>query len=172
MSGIELNKIAAALLLAALIAMIVGVIANALYKPKLQVSTRGYAIEVVESKEGGAENQPEKEIDIAALMASANADAGEKVVKKCLSCHSFDQGGAHKVGPNLWKVLGAKKASKPEFPYSKAMAATEGIWDNESLFAFLHRPGKYVPGTKMSFVGLSNPQDIANVIAYLRDKAS
>lgn len=169
MSGLELNKITAALLLAALIAMIVGVVANVLYKPKLEIATRGYSVHVSEEAENGATGGAKETLpDIPALMASANAEEGAKVIKKCLSCHTFEQGGANKVGPNLWKVLGGPKAHRSDFPYSQALATAGGIWDDESMFSFLHKPSKFLPGTKMSFVGLSNPQDIANVMAYFK----
>ena len=168
MSGLELNKIAAALLLSALIAMIVGLVANILYKPKLSLATRGYSVEVVGGEDPDSGSAKEVVIDIPKLMASANAEEGAKVVKKCLACHSLEQGGANKIGPNLWKVLGGPKAHRSDFPYSKALASAGGVWDEDSMFHFLHKPGKFLPGTKMSFVGLSNPQDIANVIAYFK----
>ena len=103
MSGIELNKIAAAILLASLVAMLVGVVANILYKPKLEVAERGYQIEVAE---GGSDDSTgaasgEVLLNIEELMASANAGAGAKTIKKCVACHTFDQNGANKVGPNL-----------------------------------------------------------------------
>ena len=170
MSGLELNKIAAAILLASIIAMLVGFVANILYKPQLEVAVRGYQIEVAEDH--GTTSETAKEpLDIPKLMADANAEAGAKTVKKCVACHSFDQGGANKVGPNLWNIIGANKAHRSDFAYSKAMLGSGGIWDQESLFHFLHKPGKYIKGTKMSFAGISKPQDIANVIAYLKEKA-
>ncbi len=172
MSGLELNKIAAAVLLASLIAMVVGVVANALYKPKLEIAQRGYQVEVSEASSGHGNEAPEVPVDIAGLMATANAEDGAKVVKKCLACHSLDEGGANKIGPHLWKVYGAAKARTEGFAYSKAMAAAGGIWDNENLYHFLNKPSKFIPGTKMSFAGLSKPQDIVNVIAYLKEKAS
>jgi cytochrome c len=172
MSGLELNKIAAAILLAALIAMVVGVVANVLYKPKLEVAQRGYQVEVSEAPSGDAASAPEVPVDIAQLMATANAEEGAKVVKKCLACHTLEEGGANKVGPHLWKIYGAEKAKREGFVYSKAMAAVGGIWDNENLYHFLNKPSKFMPGTKMSFAGLSKPQDIVNVIAYLKEKAS
>jgi cytochrome c len=174
MSSLELNKIAAAILLASLIAMVVGVVANVLYKPKLEVAVRGYQIEV-SSGSTDVSNQPtaeEEKVNIEELILNANAEAGSKIIKKCVSCHSFEQGGANKVGPNLWQVVGAKKGAKSEFPYSKALLAYGGNWDNESLFHFLKHPSKFIPGTKMSFAGIRNPQDIADVIAYLKEKAS
>jgi len=172
MSGLELNKIAAAILLASLIAMIVGFVANVLYKPKLEIAQRGYQVEVSESASGHGNKAPEVPVDIAQLMATANAEEGAKVVKKCVVCHSLEDGGANKIGPHLWKIYGAAKAKTEGFAYSKAMLALGGIWDNENLYHFLNKPSKFVPGTKMSFAGISKPQDIANVIAYLKEKAS
>ncbi|MEM6338847.1 MAG: cytochrome c family protein [Pseudomonadota bacterium] len=172
MSGLELNKIAAAILLASLIAMVVGVVSNILYKPKLEVAQRGYQIEVAEDSAPDVPGQPEEPLNIEELMANANAEAGAKTIKKCVACHSFDQGGASKVGPNLWKIVNAQKGKKPGYPYSKAILAAGGSWDNESLFHFLKRPGKYMPGPKMSFAGIRKPEDIADVIAYLKEKAS
>ncbi len=170
MSGIELNKIAASILLASLIAMLVGLASNILYKPKLDIATRGYQIEGVEE---GANSAPVAEIpvDIPTLMATANAEEGAKVVKKCASCHSFEQGGGDKVGPNLWKVHDRPRGQEAGFVYSKAMASLGGNWNDDNLYHFLNKPSKYLPGTKMTFVGLSKPQDIANVIAYLKEKA-
>lgn len=173
MSGLELNKIAAAVLLASLIAMVVGVVANTLYKPKLEIAQRGYQVEASEATSGnGGGGAPEIPVDIAALMATANAEEGAKVVKKCLACHTLEEGGANKIGPHLWKIYGSAKAKRDGFAYSKAMAAAGGIWDNENLYHFLNKPSKFIPGTKMSFAGLTKPQDIVNVIAYLKEKAS
>ena len=172
MSGIELNKIVAAILLASLIAMLVGFVANILYKPKLELAQRGYQLEVEEAGATASGGAAEVVIDVKALMAKANAAMGEVIVKRCVSCHSFDKGGANKVGPNLWGVPGSQKISKKDFAYSKAMQAAGGVWDDESLFKFLHKPSQFIPGTKMTFVGLSKPEDIANVIAFLKEKAS
>ncbi len=172
MSSLELNKIAAAILLASLIAMLVGFVANILYKPKLEIVERGYKIEVADdasSGQGSSSAEPEKPVNIAEIMANANAENGAKLIKKCITCHSLNQGGANKVGPNLWKIIGKKKGAHPGFTYSKAMLASGGNWDNESLFRFLKKPSKYMPGTKMSFAGIKKPEDIANVIAYLKE---
>jgi cytochrome c len=172
MSGIELNKIAAAILLASLIAMIVGFVANILYKPNLHLAQRGYQVEAIEAASGAAADVPEAPIDVKALMAKANAESGAVIVKKCVSCHSFENGGPNKVGPNLWKVAGGPKKHKADFTYSKTFEAATGTWDDESLFHFLHKPSKFMPGTKMSFAGLSKYEEIADVIAFLKEKAS
>ena len=76
-----------------------------------------------------------------------------------------------KVGPNLWKVPGGPKTHRKDFAYSKALEAAGGEWYDESLFKFLHKPSKFIPGNKMSFSGISKPEDIANVIAFLKEKS-
>jgi cytochrome c len=168
MSGLELNKIVAAILLSSLIAMLVGFTANIIYKPKLQADTRGYKVDVLEVEETNKVEATEKPIDIAELMSKANATEGEKIAKKCISCHSFEKGGPNKIGPNLWNIVNGPTAHRSDFVYSKVLMERKGKWDVESLFAFLHKPSKFLPGTKMSFIGLSKPEDIANMIAYLQ----
>lgn len=172
MSGLELNKIIAAILLASLIAMVASVVSNILYKPKLEAAERGYKVDIAEDDSAAPGDKGEElKIDIEALMAKANAEAGAKVAKKCIACHTLDKGGANKVGPNLWNIVNAPKGKRPGFVYSKVMAAAGGVWDQQHLFDFLKRPGKYMPGTKMSFAGLSKPEDSADVIAYLKENA-
>jgi cytochrome c len=170
MSDLRGNKITAAILIASLLAMIVGIVANILYKPKLDVAQRGYQIEVSDSAPADASSPTQEVIDIEKLLAQANAAQGEKIAKKCVSCHSFEKGEPHKIGPNLWAVVGENKARATDYVYSKTLLGLGGKWDNESLYHFLNKPGKYAPGTKMSFAGLSKPEDIADVIAYLKTK--
>jgi len=126
----------------------------------------GYPIEgVVQEGEGGAE----AEKPIAFYLASADATAGEQVFKKCTACHNADKGGANALGPNLYGVLGeAIGKGANGFPFSPALAGVGGNWDWDSLNHWLTSPKKFAPGTKMTFAGLSNPQDRANVIAFLK----
>lgn len=169
MSGFELNKLAGAILLAALIAAVVVNVVDILYQPRLVVKQRGYQVAVVEgAADATAAPVEEVKIDIEALMKAANATNGEQITKKCLACHSFEQGGPNKLGPNLWNVVGNDKIAHPEYNYSDAMKTKGGKWDEESLFHFLNKPSKFIPGTKMSFAGLSKPSDIADVIAFLK----
>ena len=171
MSGFELNKIAASILLASLIAMIAGTVVNVLYKPNLSPKQRGYSVAVTGGHSAVAE-APAAPVDIPALMKVANAANGEGLVKKCISCHSLDKNGPNKVGPHLWNVIGRDKGTIADYKYSAAMIAKGGKWDYESLFHMIHKPSAFMPGTKMSFAGLSNPQDVADVMQYLRTKLS
>ncbi len=170
MSDLELNKVAAGVLIGGLIAMAVGTVANVLYKPEIDPEKRGYSIEVAEDTGGDAGGVAEEVIDIATLLAAADAENGKKVAKKCLSCHTFEKGGAHKTGPNLYNIIGDKFASSDDFKYSKAFYALNGGWDYGNLFEFLRKPKKYVKGTKMSFAGIKKPEDIADLLLYMRQQ--
>ncbi len=110
----------------------------------------------------------EEEVDIMTLIASADAGAGEKVFKKCVSCHSIEAGAAHKVGPNLNGVVGRAVASASGFSYSDALASVDGDWTPERLASFLESPKNFAPGNKMTFRGLSKPEQRAAVIVYLQ----
>lgn len=169
MSGLELNKIVASILLASLIAMMVGFITNILYKPILSPESRGYSVEITENTFDNANNSKVDEIiNVTELMNNANAEAGKNIIKKCLMCHTVDKNGPNKVGPNLWNIVGSEKAKVVNYKYSPALSSKGGSWDEESLFHFLHKPNQYLPGTKMTFVGLNKPQEIADVILFLK----
>lgn len=132
----------------------------------------GYPIEgVVEaSAESGGAAAPEE--PIATLLASADAAKGAEVFKKCTSCHNAEQGGPNGIGPNLWGVVGSGIAAKPGFAYSDVLKGMTGKWTFEELNKWLKNPRSYASGTKMSFAGLANGQDRANVIAYLNGQGS
>lgn len=111
-------------------------------------------------------------VDILPLIAAADPAAGEKVFSKCKACHTVAKGGPNGVGPNLWNIVGGPHAHVDGFAYSSAIAGMKGKpWTFEELNAFLLSPKTYAPGTKMTFAGLSKPEDRAAVIAYLRSLA-
>jgi cytochrome c len=127
----------------------------------------GYPIEgVVEEGEGGGAKGP----DLATLLASGDAAAGEKAATgRCGTCHTFDQGGGVKQGPNLYGTVGEPIGKgKAGFAFSSALSGHGGNWTYENLDAWLTSPKAFAPGTKMSFAGLSNGQDRANIILYLK----
>ncbi|MGE4221578.1 MAG: cytochrome c family protein, partial [Alphaproteobacteria bacterium] len=117
------------------------------------------------------------EAPAAAAPAAGAAGAGDPVkgeafAKRCVVCHSFDEGGANKVGPHLHDVFGRHVASVADFNYSEAMKTfSEGgskVWDEANLDTFLSDPRGVVPGTKMVFPGIKAEADRQNVIAYLK----
>ena len=129
--------------------------------------TMGYPIEGVEVE--GAEGEAAKPIEF--YLASADPAAGEQVFKKCAACHNADKGGPNALGPNLWGSVGKPHGHVPGFAYSEALKKVPGVWDWKSLDAWLANPKKYAPGTKMTFAGLSKPEDRANVIAFLNARS-
>lgn len=128
----------------------------------------GYAIEGVAAEGDGA-----KEVPIATLLASADVAKGEATFAKCASCHTINAGGANGIGPNLHGVVGeAVGQGAGGFAFSDALKGVGGTWGFENLNEWLKSPKAFAPGTKMTFAGLSKPEDRANVIAYLNSQGS
>lgn len=110
---------------------------------------------------------PEPQLDLATLLAAADPQKGRQTAQVCTSCHTFEQGGPDRVGPNLWGIVGRNVASRKTFTYSSAFAAQTGVWTYERLDHYLTSPAKAIPGNKMPFAGLHKADDRANVIAFL-----
>ena len=161
------NTIAGWVLFAGIVGLGTSIVAGEYFHAE-RPEKMGYEVQGVEAVGAGAE----AEKPIAFYLATADAAKGEGVFKKCASCHNADQGGANGLGPNLWGIVGAPHAAHPGFAYSDALKGKPGKWDWESLNAWLKSPKAYAPGTKMSFAGLSNPQDRADVAAFLNSKGS
>jgi len=170
MSNQDMNKITGAVLMAGLIAMASGFIARSLVHPA-ELPQLAYAVEKPDAPAATAAAAPEPLAPIGPLLATANLAAGEASAKKCAACHTFDKGGANRVGPNLWDVVGRKLAAHDGYAYSKQMAAAGGEWDYEHLNQFLQNPKGTVPGTKMAFAGIAKADERAALIAWLRSKA-
>jgi cytochrome c len=167
MSTLEINKIIAAVLTAGIVASLSGFLANALVNPH-ELDEPVYVVAGTVSEEATDEAGPEAP-DLGTLMAAADAVAGEKGAKKCTACHTFDQGGANKLGPNLWNVVNRGIGSDADFSYSDALKElSDQQWTFENLGAFIQNPKGFAPGTKMSFAGVKKPEARADVLAYLR----
>lgn len=180
MSSIDVNKYAGAVLAALLLAVGLGVFIDMLYEPghgghAAPVFLVGVEAAVDHGAGAGEESAVEAApvevvavLPIGARLAEADVAAGEKAAKKCAACHTFDNGGLAKIGPNLWNVVGAAKAGKADFSYSSVLAGLGGAWTYEDLDAFLEKPKTFAKGTKMAFPGIKSGGQRADVIAYLR----
>ena len=165
----EANKILGAILAAGILAMISGIIANILVHP---IPLAKQAYEVAGGPPEGAAGAaaaaaPAGPEPIAPLMEKASADAGKAKSQLCAACHSFDKGGPNRIGPNLYGVVGRQVASVAGFNYSAPLKAMGGTWSFDALNKWLIKPSADVPGTAMTFSGITNEKQRADVIAYL-----
>ena len=173
MDSFEFNKIAAAVLVTALLFIGIKEIGNFIYhvdKPKKSA----YKVEGVTENSVGTKKEvkiEEKLASIKPLLASASIDDGAKVFKKCAACHSIDKGGANKIGPVLYGVLGRQVAAISDYKYSKALASYDKNWTFEEMNGYLRKPQSYIKGTKMAFAGLRKEKDRASVILYLNQNS-
>jgi cytochrome c len=176
MNSSYLNAAAGAFLFVAFVVMTVSIASRAIFSSG-HPETEGYAIAVTEGSATGSDAGADEGITpIATLLADASVENGEKAFRKCQACHTAEEGGANKVGPNLWGIVERPVAAASGFGYSAAMTDySDGgakSWDYESLNNFLHAPKSYVSGTSMSFAGLKKDDERADVIAYLRSLAA
>ncbi len=170
MSDLKTNSVLGAGLAAVLGVMLVGVGAETLVHPNYPEKA-AYLPEVV--LEGPTTEGPAGPPDFGRLFADAAGlqeliTRGERVHAQCVSCHTFDAGGANGIGPNLHDVFGRAVASHAGFEYSEGMSAHGGAWDYLALNDFLTSPASIVRGTKMAFAGIRNDNDRVAVIAFLR----
>ncbi|MEG3148930.1 cytochrome c family protein [Sphingomonas sp. ZT3P38] len=163
------NTIAGWVLGACGVALGLSIVGGMLFQPG-HSEKQGYPIEGVAAEgEGGAAAA----VPIATLLASADPAKGAEVFKKCAACHTINQGGPNGIGPNLYATMGEAVATgKGGFAFSDALKAKGGKWDFDAMDHWLTSPRAFAPGTKMTFAGLGNAQDRANIIVYLNAQGS
>lgn len=166
------TKIAGAVLATLLVIFGLQNISDLLYQPT-PAAKAGYAIQVAEEASTGAA-PADVPPDWGTVLPTANISAGQDQSQKCASCHSFVKGGPNMTGPDNWGVIGRKPGTHPGFDYSQAMkdfGSKVPAWDYDHLYMFLKNPQDYIPGTKMTFAGIKDPQDRINLIAWLRQQS-
>ncbi len=165
MNSFEINKILGALLGTCLVLVAMHIASGAIFTQEPPAKP-GYEIAVKEEAPVGAPAAP-AEVPIENLLASASAERGANVARQCQACHNFQEGQGAKVGPDLYGVVGRTVASAPGFNYSAALKKMGGTWTFDALNKWLTKPSADAPGTAMTFAGLSNEKQRADVIAYL-----
>lgn len=167
----DFNKVAAGILLAGVVFIGVLTISEGIFSPD-KLEKQAYIIDtgVVQTADTGSESKPTYLMGdaFAALVDKGDASKGAVTFKKCSACHSNDNGGANKIGPNLWNVFEKDIASHEGYKYSAALVGLEGNWTLDHLNGWLHNPREYAKGNRMGFVGIKDDIERANVIAYLK----
>ncbi len=167
MGRLPLNTIATSVLIALLVAKVADVVSDRMFHVE-QLQKHAFPIEgATTTGESQVTTKPTGPEEITAFLITADPERGKRVAKKCVQCHVFAKNGAHRLGPNLWNTFGTQIARLGNYAYSKALKALQGKWNLDALNEYLYKPRAYAPGTKMSFIGLKDPQERADVIAYM-----
>ena len=167
MNSFEINKILGAVLGTCLILLAVHIASGAIFSPPVPAKP-GYEIAVKQEQPAGqqqAKAAPAEPFDT--LLATASPERGTQIAKQCTICHNLQEGQGPKVGPDLYGVVGRTVASVASFKYSAALKAKGGTWTFDALNKWLTDPRADVPGTAMTFAGIANEKQRADVIAYL-----
>jgi cytochrome c len=171
MDSMDVNKGVAAILIGGIAFFLTGLIGDSLiHERPLEKSVLNIQGTPVASSAAPQEKGPGP---ITALLASADPAVGEKFAKTvCVACHTFNKGGKPGVGPNLYGVVGGPHDHEEGFNYSPAMEKYKGQpWTFDALNHWLYKPSIYAPGTRMSFAGITNDKQRADVIDFLRTNA-
>ena len=167
MNSFEINKILGALLATCLFLLAVHIASGAIFTPPVPAKP-GYEIAVKEEQPGQGKGEAAPAAQpIENLLGSASVDHGAQLAKQCQICHNLQEGQGPKVGPDLYAVIGRKIASAPGFNYSAALRRMNAAWTFDELNKWLTSPRAMVPGTAMTFAGMQNEKQRADLIAYL-----
>jgi cytochrome c len=170
MDSFYINKIAGAVLSGLL--LMVGLRTGIeMFYPKGTASSKGDTVISSTGHTPGPAQAETQDPPVDTLLASANADAGQTAIKQCAACHSWTKGGGNKMGPNLYDIVGREVGKEAGFTYSSAVVQKGGKWSFEDLYQWLKNPKGFIPGNKMSFAGVKDPKERANIIAYLDKQA-
>ena len=167
--GFEINKIVVAVLVTILVVFGIGKVSNLIFTTEKNVVA--YKVEGSTENTSATTVSAETSIDISAFLAMGDIATGEKVFKKCKSCHSIKQGGGNKIGPALWNVMFRQVGAISDYKYSKALTSYGKEWSWEEMNGFLIKPSKWIPNNKMGFAGLKSEKDRASVILYLNQNS-
>ena len=162
-----MNKIIVSIVFAIILVLGINIITDKIFHVKKPEKSAYQIVNVADTTNTTASETSAQSEDIMVLFASTNIEEGEKIFKKGTACHSISEGGANKIGPALWGVLGRKVGSISDYKYSKSMKAYEKTWSFDEMNGFLAKPKDWIKGTKMSFAGLKNAKDRAAVILYM-----
>jgi cytochrome c len=102
------------------------------------------------------------------LLKDASPEDGARLFRMCMPCHAGEKNAPHRIGSNLWGIVGSRKAAHPDYRYSAALKAKGGTWSYRELAEYLHNPRTFAPGTSMSFAGMTDNRKIADLLVYLR----
>ena len=170
-----MNKIIVSVVFAIILVVGINKITDVIYyveKPEKSAYEISGTTTVASSTGAEASSESSDSGNIMALFASTSASEGKAVFKKCAACHSIAEGGANKIGPALWGVIGRKSGSFPDYKYSKAMVAHGKVWSFEEMNGFLIKPKDWIKGTKMSYAGLKSEKERAAVILYMNENTN
>jgi cytochrome c len=170
MDSFELNKVLGAVLGTCLFLLAVHIASGAIFPPET-LAKPGYEIAVPETHEGGGAPAAPTEVPIESMLPSASIKLGQTDVRVCQACHTFQKGQPNNIGPNLYGVVGRPIASVVGFNYSPALKAKGGTWTFDALNTWLKNPRGDVPGTLMTFAGIDEEKERADVIDFLNSNS-
>ena len=175
MYGFEINKILASIILAILVIVGISYLGNLIVNvDHKENQVTAYKIDIPESDittQSAVSEEGEIIEPISTLLINASLEQGEKLYKKCGTCHNYKKNSSSKIGPNLWDIINRPKGNVEGYAYSNSLLEFGGKWTYEELAKFLYKPKNYINGTKMNFAGLKDVEDRADLILWLRQQS-